>query len=310
MVFNKEGRDMLRLAVTEKIKELKSAIDHKDEFKRLTIKKDWIEPLLFDEHIDKEGYHYKTIGYTYDDIRYIDLSNVSFEDVSFDFRNYDCNKNLTKEEKDKMILNLNGTNAKIDFMKTYEMRKYKQLNLSNVCFSGLDLSNNNYVDENGVSVFHNALVINCDFRGTGLKITTPEVHFYDSNLYCVDLSELEMHLYDVMNSFSNCDLRDTGLNIKIYDSVNPDSIAKAMQNPNYEGCRLGKTIITSNREKGERAAGIYYDYEAWRNAMIDDICYDLDKQVNGSKNKTLKKELPSDPVKFMKQVKGDLYMGN
>lgn len=281
MKFNKEARDMLRKAVNDEINRLKSTIEHKDKFKRLIVDKDWIDDLLFDKHVDKDGKVYKTIGYTYDNLRYIDLSEVNFENVSFDFRNYGVDQKLSEKEKDEVILNFRGTNARIEFMKTYEVRKYKQLNLSNISFAGVDLSNNNSIDEHGVSVFHNAIVVNCDLTHTGLMIATPEVHFTNSKLYGLDLSKIKMYPDDVSSSFKNCDLRETGLNIKIDDIVSPETIREVVANPMYEGCRAGKAMLKSNQVKGERAAEIYYDFEAWRNAMIDDILYDLNKQVNG-----------------------------
>ncbi len=283
MKISNNDRRLLREAVNIKINELETAITHKDKIERLIIPKDSIEMLLFNEHIDKDGKVYKTIGYFYDNLRYIDLSEVSFEDVSFDFRSY-------KDGNDKQIIKLGGINAKIDFMKSYEMRKFGHLVLSNISFYGLDLSKNNYNDEHGVSVFHNAHVVNCEFGHTNLKITTPEVHFYDSSLYGVDLSELEMYPDDALKTFNNCDLKYTGLKIKIDDTVNPDSIKSIMNSPKFEGCFVGKTKITSKNEKQEKAEILFYDYEAWRDAMIDDICSDLDKQVNGSKKNTLKKE--------------------
>ena len=272
MKFNKEARIKLREEVNNKIEELKKTIDCKDEFKRLHFDPEWLDVLLFDEQIDG-GYHYKTIGYTYDNLRYIDLSEVSFENVSFDFDKYGP-KNQT--------LNFEGTNAKINFLKSYEARKMYHIGLSSISFKNLDLSNNNDIDETGVSPFEKAIVVNCDLSGTKLKITTSNVHFWNSKLYLVDLSELEMYPDEVMSTFTCCDLRETELKIKYHENCDPERVKKIMKDPNFEGCYIGGTKILSKQARGEKAGKIFYDYEAWRDGMIGDILYDMEKQVNGT----------------------------
>ena len=282
-IFNKESRIMLREAVNKKIKELKNTIDRKDKFTRLHVDKEWLEPLLFDERIDKDGKHYKTIGYTYDNLRYIDLSEANFEDVSFDFRSYGCDKTLSEDEKNKKILNLGGINAKIDFMKSYEMRKFCHLILSNINFWGTDLSLNNYVDEHGVSVFEKAKVKNCEFTHTDLMISTSNIMFSDSKLLRVNLSKVEMEADEALLRFQDCDIRESGLNIVIVEETLPESIREIMNNEYFEGCKINGKRILSKQKLGERAAGINYAYEAWRDAMIDDVVNSFDKQVSDTK---------------------------
>ncbi len=279
MRFNKDSREKLRLKVHIKVEELKDAIDNKDEFKRLHIDKEWLEPLLFDEHIDEEGFHYKTIGYTYGDLYYIDLGDVNFENVSLDYKKYGS---------EDFYLDFEDTNIKIDFLKTYEARRFQQIVLSNVSFYGVDLSNNT-IDETGVDPFERATVVNCNLSHTGLKITTSNVHFRDSKLYCVDLSKLNLYPDEAELAFTNCDLRDTFLNIKIDDRVNPDSIRRIINSPAFEGCKIGKTTIIPREKRTENAEKILSEYEAWRDTSIDELLDSLEAQVR-VKTKTLKNE--------------------
>ena len=77
----------------------------------------------------RDGKTYKTIGFLFDNICKLDLSNLSFEDVSFNNDSY---------------VDLSNTNAKIEFDKSYEFKKNNEVIVKNTSFKNVDLSNNNF----------------------------------------------------------------------------------------------------------------------------------------------------------------------
>jgi hypothetical protein len=281
MKFNAETRKKFREVINSKIEKLSNEIDIFDNPKKFVIDPEWLDVLLFDEAIDDRGVHYKTIGYTYDNLRYVDLTYANFEDVSFDHKN---------KVNEKEYINLSNTNARIDFSKTYEYKYYNQIVLSNISFKNLDLSYNNSSDENEKSVFEKCLVINCDLSNTGLCIKASTVHFYESKLNNINLSEMVMYPDEACKSFNDSDISNTGLRIKVDDKVNPDSVKRIMQDPHFVGCYVGNTKTYSQKDRHEYASKLAADYEAWSNSIIDEIADSLEEQVlNDSSAHVMKK---------------------
>ena len=95
MKLNKKGRNELRGRIQEKLKDVDFNPD-----KRISLPKDVLEELLFDVEYDAEGMRRKRIGYRFNGLDKLDLSKISFNDVSFE---------------PPRNINLSNTNIKIDF---------------------------------------------------------------------------------------------------------------------------------------------------------------------------------------------------
>ncbi len=279
MKISNNDRSLLREAVNKKIGELVKKTGYQENIKRLVINPEMLNILLFNEHVDIDGVYYKTIEYHYGNLKYIDLSNADFRNVSFD--------NVEKKESPYIFLDF--TNANIDFSKSYEWRKYRRLIISHVSFESVDLSVNNRIDEHGESVFEGSEVSTCNFINTNLKINTSNIEFYNSKLRGVDLSEIRIHSDDIFDIFENCDLRDTGLRIGIDDTSDPDDIRKIMTYPKFEGCFIGERKIIGKYKKEEMACQTLEEYKSWRDGLIKDVVDSLDQQISQEDKKNNKK---------------------
>lgn len=277
MKLNKEGRERLRKAIDNKINEI--ARNRRLSFRIKMPDMASLEELLFERKVDEDGIKYKTIGFTSRNLKYIDLSNVSFEDVSFFGVSY-----LSEGE----MIHLYGSNAEIDLSKTYEYKKYRQVQMS---FA--DLSSLNLGAKNPAKVFRGAIVHNCDLSKNNLKLTHYDCHFSDSNLSYNDLSKLNIYPDTVFDTFTNCNLKNTGLNFKITDATSPESVRAVVDNPMYLGCYINGNKIITKEEKIKHANGLAADYEAWSKVYIEDIveriqCHTIGKEhfKQASKEKT------------------------
>lgn len=260
MRLNKEGREQLRIAVDTKINEIYR--NRRGPFRIKMPDMDSLEELLFENRVDSDGVKYKVIGFTSYNLKYIDLSEVSFEDVALDGAYY-----LNSGE----MIHLDGTNAKIDLSKTYEYKKHNRIKMSYV-----DLSNSNLDKYNSNDVFRDAIVCNCDLSRNNLKLGPFDFHFVDCNLSYNDFSNLSLYPDTLFYRFENCNIRNTALNIKITVIVKPESVRKVTSNPMYLGCLINGNKIISEEDKIQKASEIRADYEAWSKVYIDEIVEGLE----------------------------------
>lgn len=207
------------------------------EGKRAHIDKDMLEKLLFDEVVYNKNTNesFKLPVWTGDFLKKIDLSEISFEDVAwsmyvdgdYDFPEEDYEEFMDPESYEQMEKKLpklkkgervkySGTNAVIDFAKSFEYKKKGKIHIAFCDFSGTDLSNNTLdADSNAFETSFANTKINVDFsKGTP----------YRSGIYCCDLSNLnlttlEFDIFDYMRGvkiISECTLTNTGVNF-IFD---------------------------------------------------------------------------------------------
>jgi hypothetical protein len=113
---------------------------------------------------------------------------------------------LAQNEK----INYSGTNAKIDFKKSFGYKKTGSVNVMFCDFSSTDLSNN-YLDK--VDIFES------DFSNTGLNIDLSKItmdDIYCVNLTNIDLSGLTLDIFKYMDGrepINECILTNTGVKI-------------------------------------------------------------------------------------------------
>lgn len=231
MVLSKENKNKLRDEILQQLDSVTSS-------EKIHIDKDILEELLFDVIVyDDKGSILKLPVWTGTFLRKIDLSEVSFEDVSWSLLSnldygvlsvYLNESALDKIEELKSINNgdvvdFSFTNANINFKESFEGKKNRGIEIRACNFSGVDLSNN--TTKNLVFAYQT------DFSNTNLKVLNKNDYcwFVECNLEGIDLSNfditgLELIDYASMPSrFSFCNLKDTGINVLVTDEMYEDN---------------------------------------------------------------------------------------
>ena len=239
-----------------------------DSTARIKLPNQILEMILFDYHKDEDGVSYKTIAFAKNLNKFksglcqLDLSEVSFEDVSLDF--------LKGYEKTEHLLNLEEINANIDLRDTYEYQKYKKVCMRYISFDGTDLSNNNL--EELTSANSRAKIRYCYLGKTNLRVTKDTyADFEDSNLFKIDLSGIRIDLGEMKSVpnenlwFNNCDLQDTGIHIYSFGISDKEKFDQVYGNIlSYEGCYVNdKEVMCSSKRYNikENILAEYQDYE-------------------------------------------------
>lgn len=209
MRLNEQEKNVLRKNIEETIKRRIEQTDLKElESEKIYLDKELLEQLLFNtmtiELDSSYGFYYgkkvqaKTISWRGLYLKYIDLSEVSFDDVIWE------NNNLSE------------TNAYIDFRKSFSVKWRKPLVLHNCSFRGVDLSNN--------VIDYNCCIDDCNLSNTGLKLDLNSkciMTIKNSDLRGLDLSKYVVNEMFFWNSVDNnksaidCVLIDTGLKVNI-----------------------------------------------------------------------------------------------
>jgi len=198
---------------------------------KVKLDKDLLEFLIFDQTKTLfTEIPAKFIVWSGDFLKKLDLSEVSFDDVvwhgsSEDFWNEYPTLNVDKKRYIKNRIDLSGTNAKIDFANSFEMRNGMGMQVENCDFEDLNLSNAN---TELITIANN-----CDFSYTDALIghNNSQISFTNCNLEGIDLSHLELGS-DCLNpdwatniDFSGSNLADTGIkinhNFKVKQELEP-----------------------------------------------------------------------------------------
>ena len=257
--------------------------------KLIHLDKEIIEFLLFDEYIidNKKA---KFITWSGDFLRYFDLSEVSFEDVvwntsdsRFKELNSECYNNI----------NLSQTNSVIDLSKSFSKKHYNKIDIYNCNFYLVDLSNNDISDcEVKINL--------CNLSSTGLKLDLDNnqkiklinTDFSFNNLNKFTLSEVNFGPNESNIQFFNCNLSNTGLNIRfnnnfkttnekikvLEESNNNDiytaainkyktdrdrilEVSKNIKAGNLEGCYINNKRIPT---RPSRAASIHFNANKYK----------------------------------------------
>lgn len=208
-----EGREEVRAYVEEKLKEV-------PEGKRMKLPKETLEKLLFEEVVlnQEKNIKIKFPVWSGDFLRKLDLSEVDFEDVTWDSLKWkSCNieyedddfeitNNLYSREFKKIynlqrlnndyIVNYSGTNANIDLSLSFEFKYVSYFAMDNC-----DCSNCEEVYFSDEVREKNSYFGNCNLSNSKLKIP--------SNIIISDIENV---------NFENCDLSDCIIDLtKIID---------------------------------------------------------------------------------------------
>lgn len=217
MVLNKTSKEEIR-----KIIEMELA-DYNGE-EKIHLDKDLLESLMFKDIttiIDNTEQKMRRIVWSGQFLRKIDLSEVSFDNVHWNYENHDANC--------KYIVDLSGTNAIIDFSKSFDNMCRPQ---SGVVINSCNLSETNLLNGEIITKIYNSDLSNSSLNlGTGER---GDLIILNSNLNGVNLSNLTVPMetfldYENWNYIragfqvrSVC-LKNTGLSIR-YDKNIPSGI--------------------------------------------------------------------------------------
>ena len=276
----------MELTEKQKIKELREKtielIKELPEGKRAHIDKDMLEALLFDEIVYNKDTNekLKLPVWSGDFLKKIDLSEVSFEDVAwglitedtYDFpedeymefmdeETYDEMEKILPKLSDGEEINYSGTNAKIDFTKSFDYKKLGYPNVLFCNFSSTDLSNN---------VVEAGNFFKCDLSNTGLKFDTSKMrrcYIMCSNLTNLDLNGVQLDFFKYMDGYeglNDCVLTNTGVKVVFdYNSKYLNTNENAYKHfivldrikvnicdllPNIEGCYFNDRRVLTKEE--------------------------------------------------------------
>lgn len=214
--------------------------------KRIYFSKKFLESILFDTFIDKNGNKFKRIGFISKNLHKLDLSEISFDDVSFNGEDY---PNLDKKE----FLNLSNTNAVIDFSKSYEYKTTGQVVITSFDLHGTNLSNNNWHDLTQKCF---GFIKNSNLSGTNTRLTDEGrkvyLKFNKTDLSSNDLSDISIGYESQISkspeiAFISCIFTKSGINID-YRGENKEIIREIVTSPIYKGCKYNGRPIKTDEE--------------------------------------------------------------
>lgn len=253
MQLNYEGRQKLRKEVEKKLALV-------PEGERIKLPKETLEQLLFetkklkykdsDENPNKL-YDVKFLVWSGEFLKKIDLSEVSFEDVTWNVKKIDmCRSFAWYQDENEQDVSLNAcykqfgvdsiclsnTNANVDFFKSFEFKLRECVIINNCNFSNTDLSSNIL---NGKRAY--CVIVDSNLDNTSIKVTNEECDYND-----IDVDYFRF----VGSSFVNCDFSKVRIDASCFDPV------EALWRGNYiydcfAGCNLCNTRITISLEKTE-----------------------------------------------------------
>lgn len=288
MKLNKKGRDELRERVNMKLNDVEFNPES-----RIKLPLDVLEEILFDY---KKNGNYKVIGFVSDNICKLDLSEVSFYNVSFN--------------SDKHI-NLSNTNGNYDFSKTFEYLDHGKAIIRNTSFENVDLSNHSLEGE--------VYFANCNLRNTNLfpfwidcETTLSSCDVRDNDLsmngafkpltarededICGDLffTQSGCNTY-----FINCNLAGSNVHINLDDDLSESSydyLNHIIEMGYLDGCYLNDKVILTKEEKRSNRNELLRQYNKFKTDRVNETIELIDKQLShfGGRQKNLKKNLNQD----------------
>lgn len=308
MKLNEKGKNEVREKIVKQLKNV-------PEGRRVHLDKELLESLLFQSvtYNKEKNEKLKLPVWFGDFLRKIDLSEVSFEDVSWsllvkdtwDYPEEAYMDIMDKESFDKMPdilprlgdgskIDYSHTNANIDLSKSFEFKKIGKTRLLFCDFNGVDLSKN---DMSNLECYW------CNLANTKIKLS-PEM--FDDNRYSsinytnlknIDLSKFSVDIIDLIRDKcffdSNCDFSNTGLNVSLnldVDGKNADRREALKENlkdlmHNLCGCYIDGKLVHTEQERRTIALDKKSEYEKMKEKLITKATYSIDQQVKGFKSR-------------------------
>ena len=277
MKFNKKDLNNYRRVINEALKDV-------EELHSIKLPKETLDLLFFGYVKPKE---IKRFQYSFDSISSLDLSDYSFEDVSF---NAD------------IPINLSNINAKIDFQKTYTAKIDRHFKIRNIDFSKTDLSN---TDLSGVTS-----VDNCNFRDTNAVwptdfFTAKDSDFTDNDMSSifVTLMTLTKYNYIEKQSFTNCIFTNTGIHFETKDNgrlkhlyphfddvliARRQAVNELVKSGSLVGCYINNKLIQTKEDLSIIAEDKLDEYNSFKGQTIDKTLRLIKSQTNSAGGKCIK----------------------
>lgn len=303
MNLNRKGRNELRNKVEE---ELKNVPDEE----KIHLSKELLEDLLFETIVfnKKTQQIVKLPVWSGDFLRKIDLSGISFENVSWNLLYVDdflsSDYDLDDKDFDELIQKVkeiqtelksvgknkiiySNTNAKIDLKKSFEYINKGKAILNECDFSGTDLSNSDIDDIFSISY--------CNLSNTGLNISSFNRNRFrpitEVNFSGLDLRHITIGLIELFNDEffdSDCTFKNTGLKITAsneeiesikQDGFGSDLIKDLIESEQFVGCYINDKLIHSKKEQQIIANKNYAEYEKFKQERINSAIAEINDQI-------------------------------
>lgn len=308
MKLNEKSKNEIREEIVRQLKNV-------PEGRRVHLDKELLESLLFQSvtYNKEKNEKLKLPVWFGDFLRKIDLSEVSFEDVSWslivddkwdypeqmymefmDKESYDKMPNILPRLDDGSKIDYSHTNANIDFSKSFEFKKIGKVYLLYCDFNGVDLSKND---------MSNLECYECNLANTKIKLS-PEMFDNDryssinyTNLKNIDLSKFSVDFIDLIGDKcffdSNCDFSNTGLNVSLnlyMDEKDADRRKDLKENlkdlmHNLCGCYIDGKLVHTEEERRTIALDKKSEYEKMKEELIAKAINSIDQQVKGPKSR-------------------------
>ena len=274
--LNKESKQLLR-------QEVDAALDNygtnnqAEDIERIKLTKKELDELLFDTCVDNNGVKYKKFAFFSKNLRKLDLSRISLNNVSL--------ANLSSR------LHLNYTNIKIDFTKTYEYKNNKKVYVSNIDFSLLDLSSIDFTKFSKYGISFS----DCNFYKTSLVLddTCKNISFKNCGLCYNSFDKLSI-IYNKRGSsditgvsMKNCSLTNTGINIKInfpMDETEKTTFVNEFNHGYYSECYINGRYMNNPSAILARKDILSKEYEDFFVGKTSKICKKILDKCNTTKN--------------------------
>ena len=259
MKLNKEDLNKYRKVINEALRDV-------EEPHSIKLPNEILDELFFGEV--KPG-RMKTFKYSFDAIENLDLSDYSFEDVSFN---------------SDIPINLSCINAKIDFHKTFTYKMGRDFRLKNINFSGTDLSESNLTGIKGIE--------NCDLSNTGIEWPTDLFSAINTDFTNTNMSHIFVPLTALTRfnqidpqKFTDCKFTNTGLNLTVKNTERlkyayPHGVKDVLKERNkvvhdliengyLVGCKINGLLIKPKDDYKVLANETKREYEHFKSEKID-----------------------------------------
>ena len=306
MKLNRKDKNKLRQIVRKKLRDV-------EQNHSVKLEKEILEELLFDEMAIGKTLKVKLPVWSGAFLRKLDLSEVDFTGVSWHiltrsmekkyprfYRDYNLKKyekelDKIKEEINNSIkqdgtnsdyipymIDYSNTNAVIDLTKSFDALHGKRIYIDS-CFFNCDFSQLDLTDIDILGIFNSSL------ENTGLKIPSDTKLFAScSNLGQIDLSSRNIDGYQYLNGniahLADCDLTNTGINIKIdkdtfkdVESETIDLLGNVMEHE-WDGCYINDKLNTPAKSS-IRKNKLLEEYKIMRNDIFETVIGKIDEQV-------------------------------
>lgn len=267
---NKKDRVVFRERIAKKLADIEF-----NPNKRIKLSKDKLETLLFDYDEKKKCI---IIGYTYEGLCKLDLSEISFDNVDLE-----CT----------FPIDLSNTNITINFNEIYKGDEVGKFYIKNINFANTDLSSTVYYNNNNSFIHIVYSFINCNLSNTHFNFSDDDMEFKNCDFSNNDFNGLELCCYGSNGliwddtTFTNCNFSGTGASVCICkykdETFSPKAaeaqIGKLVKEHYLDGCIVNGHLMKSIEQRKEEAKELKEQYDKFFSHYINDTLDIIDEQL-------------------------------